>query len=122
MSKGVLCLSVDATLCTIVVGVLSYGLSRQSSCAIKSEVSGCKNLVKNEAKYDILSFHLSKDCIYKCRVWSSMGFEAFKIIMLVLLILVLILNVGMRVCRKDAFRTKRKATKLQSDARKFEKL
>ena len=61
MPKAILCLSVYTTLYTIVVGMLSYVLSCQFSCEIKSEVSGSDNFVKNEAKYGILSFNLSKD-------------------------------------------------------------
>ena len=78
--------------------------------------------MKNEAKYDILSLDLSKDGSNKCGVWSSMGFEAFEILMLVLLALFLIYKVGRRVCGKDSLIVKRKAAKLQSDVRKLEKL
>ena len=42
--------------------------------------------------------------------------------MLVLLVLVLIYKLGRKICRKDGSIAKRKAAKLQSDARKFEKL
>ena len=84
MSKAILYLSVYATLYTIVVIVLSYVLAHQISCEIKSEVSGGDNLVKNEAKYDILPFDISKDDSSKCGVWSSIGFETFEILVMVL--------------------------------------
>ena len=122
MLKAVFCLSVYATLCTIVVGLLSYVLSRQLACEIKSEVSGNENLVRNNTKYNILSVDLSKDGNNKCRVWSSMGFEAFELLMMVLLTLFLIYKLGRRVCGKDGLIAKRKAAKLQSNAKKFEKL
>ena len=40
-----------------------------------------ENLVKNKAKYDILSFDLGKDGNSKCGVWQSLGFEIFEILM-----------------------------------------
>ena len=40
-----------------------------------------------------------------------MGFEAFEILMLVLLNLILIYKIGRRVCRKDGLIAKRKAAK-----------
>ena len=104
------------------VGVLSYVLSRQLSCEIKSEVSGSENLVKNKAKYDILSLILSKNDSNKYGVCISMGFEELGILMLVLLTFFLFTKLGRRVCGKDGLIAKRKAAKLQSDAMKFEKL
>ena len=61
------------------VGVLSYVLSRQLSYEIISKVSGSENLVKNEAKYDILLLVLSKDGSIKCGVWSYKGYKTFEI-------------------------------------------
>ena len=57
--KSVLCLI--AVLCTIVLGMVSF----------------------------FLSLDVSKDGDKKCRVWSSMGFKAFKVFVLVVLVLTL---------------------------------
>ena len=107
MSKAILCLLVFATLCTIVAIVLSYVLAQQISCEIKLEVSGSENLVKNEAKYDILSLDLSKDDSSKWGVWSSLGFETFEILMMVLIVLFLMYKLEMRICGKDGILSKR---------------
>ena len=43
---------------------------------IRSDVSGNDNLVKNTAKYDILSL----DDGSQCGVWSSLSFETFELL------------------------------------------
>ena len=87
------------------VGV-SYFLSQK--CEIKTTVSGNDNLVRKEAKYDILSLNLSKSGDKKCGVWSSMGFEAFEVIVLVVLVLTLNDKMGKRICGRERWIAKRK--------------
>ena len=92
MSKGILSLSVYATLCTFVVGVRSYVVSLK--CEIQSTVSGSDNLVRNKAKYDTLCLDLNKDGSQKCGVWTSVRFAAFEWIIFVIIILALIYKLG----------------------------
>ena len=99
MSKGVLCLAVYGTLCTIVVGVLSYFLSLK--CESQTTVSGNDKLVRSEAKYDILSLDLSKDGDKKCGIWSSMGSKTLKVFILLVLPLTLAYKMGRRICGRE---------------------
>ena len=105
-------MAVYATLCTIVVGVLSSFLSLK--CEIKATVSDNNNLVRDEAKYDILSLDLSKDGDKKCGVWSSMGFETFEVNILVVLVLTLAYKMGKRICGREGWIAKRKEAKLKN--------
>ena len=91
----------------MVIIKLSYVIAQQISCEIRSEVSGSDNLVKNEAKYDILSLDISKDDSSQCGVWSSLGFETFELLVLGMLVLFLMYKLGMRIRGKDGLIAKR---------------
>ena len=119
MSKAILCLSIYSTICTVIIIALSYVIAQQSSCKMVTDVSGNDNKVKTTAKYDILSFDMSrsKDSSNQCDVWSSLGFQTFKLMVLEMLIIFLAYKIGRKVCGKDGILAKRREAKLQRDAR-----
>ena len=79
MSKAVCCLSIYATICTILIIILSYEISAEISCSLITEVSGSDNKVKTSNNYEFLSFdnRKSKDGGEQCSTWSFHGFETF---------------------------------------------
>ena len=81
-------------------------------------------MVKTLNNNEFLSFdnRLSEDGGEQCNTWSYYGFEAFEFLAIGILAIFLIYKGGKKICGKNGYLEKRKESKLQRDAAKFEKL
>ena len=81
---------------------------------METDVTGNGNKIKSTAKYDILSFDMSrsKDSSSQCDVWSSMGMEAFELLILGMLVIFLAYKTVRKVCGKDGILAKRREAKI----------
>ena len=126
MSKTVLCLSIYSAACTIIIAVLSYIIAQDISCSLVTEVSGTDNKVKTQNNYEFLSFdnRRRKDGTYcNCdTTWSYYGVEAFEYFALVMFLIFILYKGGKKICGKKGLIEKRRNSKEQRDAAKFEKL
>ena len=121
MSKAICCLSIYSTICTVIIIALSYVISQDISCSLIAEVSGTDNKVKTSNNYEFLSID-NKDGGKQCNTWSYFGFEAFEFLAIGILAIFLIYKGGKKICGKKGYLEKRRESKLQRDAAKFEKL
>ena len=123
MSKSIWCLSIYSTVCTVIIIALSYVISQDISCKLVTEVSGTDNKVKTSNNYEFLLFdnRKSKDGS-TCNTWSYFGIEAFEYMAIVLLLIFILYKGGRKICGKNGLLEKRRNSKLQRDAAKFEKL
>ena len=78
MSKVVLCLSIYAIICTVIIIALSYVIAQELSCQKVTKVTGTDNKVRTSSKYDILSVDLSRSKEGQCDVRTSLGMEFFE--------------------------------------------
>ena len=124
MSKAILCLSIYATVCTVIIIVLSYIISQDISCSLVTEVSGSDNKVKTSNNYEFLSFdnQKSKDGSSCSTTWSYLGIEAFEYMAIAILLIFILYKGGKKVCGKKGLLEQRRNSKEQRDAAKFEKL
>ena len=124
MSKAICCLSIYATICTVIIIILSYVISAEISCSLITEVSGTDNMVKTSNNYEFMSFdnRRSKDEGEQCNTWSFYGFKTFEFLAMGILAIFLIVKGLKKFCGKGGYLEKRKETKLKRDAAKFEKL
>ena len=121
MSKAVCCLSIYATICTIIIIILSYVISAEISCSLITEVSGTDNKVKTSNNYEFLSFdnRKSKDGGEQCSTWSFHGFELFEFLVMGTFAIFLMVKGMKKFCGKGGYLEKRKEMKLKRDAAKF---
>ena len=124
MSKAICCLSIYATICTVIIIILSYVISAEISCSLITEVSGTDNKVKTQNNYKFLSFdnRKSKDGGEQCNTWSFHGFELFEFLDMGTFAIFLMVKGMKKFCGKSGYSEKRKEMKLKRDATKFEKL
>ena len=124
MSKAICCLSIYATICTVIIIILSYVISAEISRSLITEVSGTDNKVKTSNNNEFLSFdnRRSKDGGEQCNTWSFYGFEAFEFLAMGILAIFLIVKGLKKLCGKGGYLEKRRESKLKRDAAKFEKL
>ena len=124
MSKAICCLSIYATICTIIIIILSYIISAQISCSLVSEVSGMDNKVKMSNNYEFLSFdnRKSEDGSEKCSTWDFHGFQLFEFLVMGIFAIFILVKGAKKCCGKGGILEKRKEMKLKRDAAKFEKL
>ena len=117
MSKAVCCLSIYATICKIIIIILSYVISAEISCSLITEVSGTDNKVKTSNNYEFLSFdnRKSKDGGEQCSSWSLAGFEMFEFLSMGTFAIFLMVKGLKKICGKGGYLEKRKETKLKRD-------
>ena len=121
MFEAILCLSIYATICMVIIIALSFVTAQGLSCKMVTEALGMDNKVKTSAKYDILSVDLSrsKDASDQCDIWSSLGMEFFEFFILGILTIFLAYKTVKKICGKEGILLKRRDAKLQRDPRKL---
>ena len=123
MSKVICCLSIYATICIIIIIILSYIISAQISCSLVTEVSGTDNKVKTSNNYEFLSFdnRKSKDGGEKCScsTWDFHGFQLFEFLVMGTFAIFMLVKGIKRCCGKGGYLEKRKEMKLKRDAAKL---
>ena len=87
-------------------------------CLIDSTVEGDNNnIIRKQNKYD-----MSKDEGQKCSKWFYVGYEIFKIWILIIIMLTLAFWLGKHMFGKNGLISKYKQSRLKSRERKFEKM
>ena len=124
MSKAICCLSIYATICTIIIIILSYIIFAQISCSLVTEVLGTDNKVKMSNNYEFLSFdnRKSKDGGEQCSTWDFHGFELFEFLVMGTFAIFMMVKGAKKFCGEGGYLERRKEMKLKRDAAKFEKL
>ena len=124
MSKAICRPSIYSTICMVIIIALSYVISQDISCKLVTDVSGTDNKVKTSNNHECLSFdnRQSKDGGEQCNTWRYLGIETFEFMAIGVLAIFLIYKGGKKICGKKGILEKRRESKLQREAAKFEKL